>query len=200
MTTDGMEQWIPFAWVYWLCFICASTIRALHRRRFHQPLPKLDPKELPGMLLSFLGMTVFPLIYTLTDWLAFADYKGTLAMEVSGTLGMILSVAIISKSHRDLGAQWTHTPRQVDHPELVVHGIYTTIRHPMYAAHFLWGISQALLLWNVLAGFGFLIGFLVFLPLRLSLEESNLKQTFGESYSEYAAKTPRFIPRGKRSN
>lgn len=80
------------------------------------------------------------------------------------------------------------------YPELVTRGIYTRIRHPMYTAHFLWGISQTLLLWNFLAGFGFLVGFLVFFPLRLRLEEANLKRTFGEAYDEYAAKTPRFIP------
>ena len=200
MTTDGMEQWIPFDWAYWFCFVCASTIRALHRRRNPHPLPNLDRKELPGMLLSFLGMTVFPLIHTLTDWLAVADYEGNLVMGITGTLGMILSVAIIYKSHHDLGAQWTHTPRQVDHPEMVVHGIYASIRHPMYAAHFLWGISQTLLLWNVIAGFGFLAGFLVFCPLRLRLEESNLKRTFGQAYLDYATRTPRFIPWGKRSS
>ena len=190
-----MDNWIPFIWVYWACFISASLIRAIHRRRHFKPLPKIDRKELPGMLLSFLGMAIFPLLYTLTDWLAAANYTLHPAMGTLGAIVMFLSVAIIAKAHKDLGSQWTHTPKQVDHPELINRGIYASIRHPMYSAHFLWGISQALLLWNWIAGFGFLIGFGVFCPLRLKLEEANLRQAFGQSYDQYAANTPRFVPK-----
>jgi len=190
-----MEHWIPSICVYWACFISASLIRSIHRQRNFKPLPKIDPKEMPGMLLSFLGMAIFPLLYTLTDWLAATNYDGNYALGILGAIGMLLSVVIIGKAHKDLGDQWTHTHKQVDHPELITRGIYESIRHPMYTAHFLWGISQALLLWNWIAGFGFLIGFVVFCPLRLKLEEANLRRTFGQNYDQYVANTPRFMPK-----
>ena len=186
---------MPFIWVYWACFISASLIRSIHRRRHFKSLPKIDRKELPGMLLSFLGMAIFPLLYTLTELLAATNYTLHPAMGTLGAIVMSLSVVIIAKAHKDLGRQWTHTPKQVDHPELITRGIYASIRHPMYTAHFLWGISQSLLLWNWIAGFGFLIGFVVFCPLRLKLEEANLRQTFGQRYDQYAATTPRFLPK-----
>ncbi|MCL6613199.1 MAG: hypothetical protein K6U03_01040 [Firmicutes bacterium] len=55
--------------------------------------------------------------------------------------------------------------------QLVTQGIYGTIRHPMYASQLLWGIAQALLLQNWIAGPAGLAAFLPLYLVRVPREE-----------------------------
>jgi protein-S-isoprenylcysteine O-methyltransferase Ste14 len=80
-----------------------------------------------------------------------------------------------------------------DH-ELVTTGIYTHIRHPMYAAHLLWAVAQPLLLHNWLAGPGALVFFVPFLLIRISREELTMLDAFGQEYRAYVNRTGRLIP------
>ena len=64
----------------------------------------------------------------------------------------------------DLGGNWSATLEIRERHSLVTHGVYRRVRHPMYAAHWLWGIAQALLIQNWIAGVG---GLLFFAPLYL---------------------------------
>src|SRR2546430_6060986 len=50
-------------------------------------------------------------------------------------------------------------------------GVYRHVRHPMYAAFFLWAIAQALLLPNWIAGPAGLVGFGTLFGLRVRREE-----------------------------
>ena len=78
---------------------------------------------------------------------------------------------------------------------LVTNGVYRHIRHPMYAAHLLWGIGQALLIQNWVAGLG---GLVVFIPLdllRAPPEERMMLEQFGEEYRSYMERTGGIIPR-----
>ena len=78
---------------------------------------------------------------------------------------------------------------------LVTGGPFTLVRHPFYAAVGLLGAGAAL-------AFGCLAGAAVFLALyapaarwRAALEEEVLAEAWPAAWTEYAAKTPRFIPR-----
>lgn len=73
--------------------------------------------------------------------------------------------------------------------------VFCTIRHPMYASHLLWGIAQALLLHNWIAGLAGLITFLPLYFLRIPHEERMMPHHFGEQYRAYCARTGRILPR-----
>ena len=73
-------------------------------------------------------------------------------------------------------------------------GIYAKIRHPRYAGSFLALIGACLLAatpatWIIAAVWALLTG------IAIALEERELRSRFGESYKEYCARVPRFIPR-----
>ncbi len=78
--------------------------------------------------------------------------------------------------------------------ELVTTGVYRHVRHPMYAAFFLWAIAQALLLPNWIAGPAGLVGFGTLFGLRVRREERMMEAAFGDAYRAYAARTWRVIP------
>jgi len=65
----------------------------------------------------------------------------------------------------------------------------------MYAAHLLWGIAQALLLQNWIAGLSMLVFFLPVYLYRVPHEEQMMLEHFGEEYRSYMNRTGRIIPR-----
>jgi protein-S-isoprenylcysteine O-methyltransferase Ste14 len=64
----------------------------------------------------------------------------------------------------------------------------------MYAAFWLWAISQALLLPNWIAGLSGIIGFGTLFFARVGHEERMMLETFGDEYRAYMARTYRLIP------
>lgn len=78
---------------------------------------------------------------------------------------------------------------------LVTGGVYRYMRHPMYAAHWLWAIAQALLIENWLAGLALLVTFLPLCLIRIPREEEMMLENFGEEYRQYMNRTGRLIPR-----
>jgi len=81
--------------------------------------------------------------------------------------------------------------------ELVTHGPFGRVRHPLFASLLLlWAGAAAGLLSSVLAA-----GFLVLAPafyLRARVEEAMLTRHFGSAYLEYASCVPMFVPRFRR--
>lgn len=83
-----------------------------------------------------------------------------------------------------------------DGHELVTHGMYRTIRHPMYASIWLWSLAQGMLLANWLAGWSVLPVFAAMYFLRVPREERLMVEAFGDAYREYARRTGRVVPWG----
>jgi protein-S-isoprenylcysteine O-methyltransferase Ste14 len=77
---------------------------------------------------------------------------------------------------------------------LITQGIYRRVRHPMYAALFLYSIGQALVLPNWVAGPSYLVSFGILFALRIRAEERMMLETFGEGYASYMARTKRLVP------
>jgi len=63
----------------------------------------------------------------------------------------------------------------------------------MYAAHWLWGIAQALLLQNWIAGLAFLASFIPLYLLLVPREEQMMLEYFGEEHRLYMNRTGRVI-------
>src|SRR5690606_23442668 len=104
----------------------------------------------------FFGMFFLPLIDSLTSWLRFADLRLSPAARVrAGSMGSLLlagALWLFWRSHRDLGANWSPSLEIGAGQTLTTSGIYSRIRHPMYASQWLWCLAQPLLLPNWIAG------------------------------------------------
>ena len=177
-------------------FVLAAAIRAVSVRRAGQErrMPD-DPSELALLILSFVGMQLLPLIYLVTGWLDFANYELPAVWGWVGLAVFLLGQVLIWRSHVDLGRHWTVTPELRDEHRLVTAGVYRRIRHPMYTGHLLWSLGQPLLLWNWLAGFGFLLVSLVLYVYRIPREEQMMLDHFGADYRAYMDRTGALLPR-----
>lgn len=167
--------------------------RARQQKRISES--RISTGEIILMTLSFLGMMVVPLIYIFSSWLDFADYELPVLAGFIGTAFMVASLAVLWRAHRDLGRNWSPTLEIVQEQKLVTHGIFATIRHPIYLSVWLMMIAQALMLSNWFAG---LIGLVTFAPIyftRVPREEQMMLESFGDEYRQYMEQTGRLLPR-----
>jgi protein-S-isoprenylcysteine O-methyltransferase Ste14 len=146
-------------------------------------------------MVAFVGWQVIPVVCVLTSWLDLADFR---LPTWAGWVGVAIfagALGLFWRAYADLGRNWSPTLQVKEEHTLVTHGVYRTIRHPVYAAMWLWGIAQPLLLQNWIAGFSQLVTFLPLYVRRIPLEERMMVENFGDGYREYMARTGRVIPR-----
>ena len=201
-----------FKTIFLVGFVAGCVIRAVcvfrARRATRQKQDAVaDDHGLTGlekllMFLVFIGMQVLPILYLLTSWLDFIDYRLPVWAGLSagwiGTAVFVLALWLLWRSHLDLGSSFSPKLQVTEQHTLVTNGVYRTIRHPMYAAHWLWAVAQALLLQNWIAGLAMLASFLPLYRLRVGLEEQMMLDHFGQQYREYMAQTGRVVPRRSR--
>jgi protein-S-isoprenylcysteine O-methyltransferase Ste14 len=129
-------------------------------------------------------------------WFDFAGYPFEIpvVLQTVGVAIFVVAIWLLHRSHADLGKSWLPSVGlKADHA-LVVDGVYRSVRHPMYAAHVLWGIAQALLLPNLIVGpLAFILMFVV-IALRVPREEQVMLEAFGDEYRQYMKVTGRILP------
>ena len=184
-----------FTILYFVGCIAASIIRGVYAKQFKQARHIPDRLDRFLTVLPVFGMLIFPLIYIFTSWLGFADYRLPLWAGLAGVIIFCLGLWLLWRSHADLGRQWSVNVEMQDQHKLVNEGVFGRIRHPMYAAHLLWGLAQPLLLWNWVAGLSMLVFSLPLYIYRIPREEKMMADAFGEEYKEYMRDTGRFFPK-----
>ena len=156
---------------------------------------RVTAQEKLRLFLAFLGMFILPLVGVFTPWFGFAAYDLPIEMDWLGLVFFVLAIWLFWRSHVDLGLNWSASLEIRENHTLVEMGVYRYIRHPMYAAFWLWGIAQALLLHNWVYGLSYLMSFLPMYLWRVSQEEEMMIDKFGEQYQEYITRTGKVIPK-----
>ncbi|HEU5088690.1 MAG TPA: protein-S-isoprenylcysteine O-methyltransferase [Roseiflexaceae bacterium] len=191
-----------FKLVYFAGMLAEIVLRRPYDQQRRQ-IAKIDQRVSAKEQVIFgglsLGLLLLPLLYSLTRWLDRANYNWPPArkarMGMLGTLCMAGAVWLFWRSHHDLGHNWSPSLEIGSNHTLVTAGVYRYVRHPMYSSQLLWGIAQALLLQNAVAGWPGFMTFLALYLLRIPDEERMMRDHFGEQYRCYAARTGRILPR-----
>lgn len=144
--------------------------------------------------IVFVGNIILPALYLFTPWLGFADYSLPGFISWWGAAIMLVALWLFWRAHVDLGLNWSVTLEMRKEHELITHGVYRRVRHPMYSAIFLFAIAQGFLLQNWLAGWAGFASFALLYLVRVPREEKMMREFFGESYREYMQRTGRLWP------
>lgn len=179
-----------------------TAIRVPHdRRRRRAGFNVMHVSRAEWVLLScvFLSIFVLPLAAIFTPWLQLAEpASGRMALPlarlVAGVVVLVSALLLFHRSHADLGLNWSPVVETRAAHDLVVTGVYRFIRHPMYASFILYGVAQALLLTNWVAGPSVVLAGVLLYAARVRGEERLLAERFGQAYADYAARTPRLVP------
>ena len=173
------------------------VIRAPHGRRSRSVQIARSHKttlETVLLVLAWVGFFV-PLIWVASPAFWFAEYSLRTGPLVAGALCLAAGLWLFSRSHADLGTNWSITLEVREGHRLITQGVYRWVRHPMYSALALYSVGQALVIPNWVAGLSNLVAFAVLFALRVGAEERMMAQQFGNEYAAYTARTKRLIPR-----
>ncbi len=147
------------------------------------------------ILLVGLAQVGLPLLLVFTPWLNRANYTLPAASIWLGIPTMLGALWLFWRAHADLGDSWSVTLELNNTHHLVTRGVYSVIRHPMYASFFALGISQALLLNNAVAGWAALLAVGLLYRVRVPHEERMMVEAFGSEYLAYMQRTGGIVPR-----
>lgn len=153
--------------------------------------------EKQRLAISLTGLGIIPFIYVATGFPKFANYPFQPLLCALGIAMVAIALTLFHLTHKALGRNWSVTLQLREKHELVTHGVYKWVRHPMYTAFWAWALAQALLLPNWVAGFSGIIGFGALYLLRVGPEEQLMLDEFGEDYRSYMARTGRLLPKFK---
>ena len=184
--------------VWWTGIVAWYVIRWPHERRSRKTRIAARRERVRDRVLlavSFAGLFLLPASWVAAGVPRFADYPFQPALAWLGTAVFAAALWGFWRTHRDLGRFWSVTLEIRETHQLVTTGVYRFVRHPMYAAFFLWAVAQALLIPNWIAGPAGLAGFGTLFALRLPREERMMEATFGDAWRAYAARTARVLPK-----
>ena len=184
--------------IFFLALVVETVIRVpvnQKRKAEKKIVSQVTGKEKSMLFLLWGGMFVLPVIYAASNWLDFANYT---LPAWAGWLGVALitgALFVFWRSHADLGLNWSPTLEIREKHTLITRGIYSVIRHPMYASQILWSLAQILLLQNWIAGLSSLVVFFPFYFMCVPAEEQLMLEQFGDQYRSYMQKVGAVFPK-----
>jgi protein-S-isoprenylcysteine O-methyltransferase Ste14 len=141
-----------------------------------------------SLLLAVVALGVLDQGDWTSSWVMAGGAVLFLAGGVFGVAGVIV-----------LGRNRTPFPHPREGSNLVQHGIYARVRHPLYTSVMLSSLGWALI-WQSPAAFGVALLLVPFLRAKARHEERCLIGKF-PGYADYARRVPAFVPRvpGKKN-
>lgn len=186
-----------FQIIFLVFFLVGSIIRKIFTARCRKIKIKKSFKtkdDLVALAFGSIGM-ILPLFYLFSTWIDFADYSQPDFIGWLGVPVFALAIWLLARSHIDLGKNWTPVLQIAQNHTLITSGVFKHIRHPMYAAHLVWGFAQILLLQNWIAGPSMIMTMLPLLLIRIPKEEKMMTNQFGQEYQDYMKRTGRISPK-----
>jgi protein-S-isoprenylcysteine O-methyltransferase Ste14 len=179
-----------------LAYVVMLAIRAPHVRRSRAtPVMKSRKGPLELFLLIIAGLAfVLLLTWIVTPVFAFADHPLHPIPLLGGACGLGLGLGLLYRAHADLATNWSVTLEVRERHQLVTHGVYRWVRHPIYLALLIYSAGQALVLPNWLVGPSCGVAVALLVAFRMGPEERMMLTEFGKEYEAYVATTKRLIP------
>src|SRR6058998_2578263 len=124
--------------------IAMVIIRAPHGQRSRGvKVVRSGRGALETVLLTLAWLAFFvPLVWVAAPVFAFADYSLRPVPLSAGVVCLAVGLWLFARSHADLGTNWSITLEVREKHQLVTHGVYRWVRHPMYLALFVYSAGQ----------------------------------------------------------
>jgi protein-S-isoprenylcysteine O-methyltransferase Ste14 len=149
---------------------------------------------LSRVVLFFVLIAILVLYAMDHPWMQTLDFYLPSWLRWLGFFIGLLSIALIIWVQIELDRQFSPQLQLRQGHQLITSGPYSRVRHPLYAALDVFGLSLALVSANWFF-VGFFVLSLVGLYLRVPKEEQMMLDQFGNEYRAYMQRTGRYFPK-----
>jgi protein-S-isoprenylcysteine O-methyltransferase Ste14 len=180
-----MMQW--WAYLLVLAGLAAWVAPFLLAKRHPELTSQIDKRARWGMLLEMFS---FAVLWQSQFWMrTVPEWR-----VVSAVAFFVIAAAISWSSVRALGIQWRFDAGLNAEHELVRHGPYARVRHPIYTSLLclLCGVGFVVAPWPLFALS--IVLFVAGTEIRVHVEESLLRGRFGETFQKYQQSVSAYIP------
>ena len=173
-----------------------GAILVLGKRGAARGDARRDARSSAGFLLQCAAYGIcflFPRTY-FSPLLAMSQRSEAILAGVDIAL-TVWSVWFCFAAARALGRQWALMARVIEGHKLIREGPYAVVRNPIYLAMLGMLIATGLAVsrWQALGSAT--VVFAAGTAIRIRAEEQLLRETFGETFDDYARSVPAFLPR-----
>ena len=190
----------PFRWILVAGFAAVAPVGLYHRIRSQASGEPLDRRQegwfilvtlRPVALVSLLGTLAFMIRPESMDW---SQLTLPTAVRWCGVPLGIFTAALLVAVFRSIGDNITDTVVTRNTHQLVTHGPYRCVRHPLYTATLLAALANGLVTANWFIATTGLTAFAL-LMIRSKTEERFLVERFGDEYRQYRNRTGSIFPK-----
>ena len=188
--------------VYITLYVLAAATRVPYARAARRLPVRAHRRRTPETLLMIpvsIGLMLLLLLEVFSPWLGRFEMGAPMWIRVLGLVGFTGAVALHGLTHRELASNWSPLLEIKENHRLVTTGPYRNVRHPMYAAFWLWAWTQGLALSNWLVLVAGVASMAMLYLARVRHEEALLLEAFGDEYRDYMERTGRILPLWGRS-
>ncbi len=191
---------LTFRTAFTILFLANFLIVATHRAQARKAGGDVSQKEegaaiwIPLRLLGLAGwLSLF--VYMINPrWMDWSSVVLPNWLRWVGVGIVTLVIPLAYWSTRAIGNNVTRTVVTREDHELITHGPYRWVRHPLYAVGILFFSGLSLIAANWFMATTLALA-LVLVILRIPREEAMLIERFGDAYRDYQRRTGRFFPR-----
>jgi protein-S-isoprenylcysteine O-methyltransferase Ste14 len=178
-------------------YLIFGAIFLFMRKRSRGKTRKADRRSVVAIFIQALAFAIAWIIAR-KPFTPFLPLDWRAQYFVATLIGVLVlaSLIFVAAAVRTLGKQWSLQARVLEHHELIRHGPYRIVRHPIYTGMFGMLVAASLAyghwLGLILASAVYYIGTVI----RIRTEEKLLREQFGSAYEDYAREVPAFVPLG----
>jgi protein-S-isoprenylcysteine O-methyltransferase Ste14 len=142
----------------------------------------------------FLYVIVIPVIYFYTDELGYFQNViwGIICLLVSLS-GQVIRALTIGYTPKNTSGRNTKAGQVAE--QINTKGIYSIVRHPLYLGNFLMWLGLILYVSSISFLIFAVFFFWIYYERIMFAEESFIKSKFGQTFDDWASKTPSFFPK-----
>ncbi len=144
------------------------------------------------ILLAGLAVFVYQVYFNQLSFTGTQQHYYNLACLAVCLLGLLVRVLTVGYTPKNTSGRNTAVGQLAD--EVNTKGIYSTVRHPLYVGNFFMWLGVSLLTQDIWFNVAFVLAYWVYYERIMYAEESFLIDKFGDTYLNWAKKTPAFIP------
>jgi len=184
-----------FTAIILIWFVFAGTF-LLQKRPARAPDKVGAPVSFLGLALQGLG---FGLVWGVKRTPLFSPFVDdqfglNVGLQIAAVALAAVSVSLAMSAIRELGKQWSLQARLIEGHKLVMTGVYSIVRHPIYTAMLGMLVATGLVYSHWIGIIAGVIVFMIGTKIRTRIEERLLNDAFGGEFQEWRAKVPGLIP------